>query len=163
MAQNSHKPVVALDVAAAERPVWPDEFASRFGNWEGRALGDYFGLEHLGVNLERITPGCESALRHWHSTADEFVYILSGDVVLITDTGETPLRTGMCVGFRAGVADGHHLVNRSSVDALVLAAGTRSAGDRVTYPDDDFQWLEQRPGQWVAARRNGNPIGGPEQ
>jgi len=105
---------------------------------ERRALGDAAGLTQYGVNLLRLPPGAWSSQRHWHFRQDEFVYILEGEVVLVTDAGEEILKAGECAGFRAGEADGHHLQNRSGADALLLEIGTRIAGDGADYPDIDL-------------------------
>jgi uncharacterized cupin superfamily protein len=106
-----------------------------------QALGDAAGLSQFGVNLLRLPPGAWSSQRHWHAAEDEFVWVVSGEVTLVTDEGEEVLRAGDCAGFPAGAANGHHLQNRSSGDALVLEIGTRrTAQDAVTYPDIDLAW-----------------------
>lgn len=101
-------------------------------------LGDAAGLTQFGVNLLRLPPGAWSSQRHWHAEEDEFVYVLDGEVVLATDAGEEVLRAGDCAGFKAGVADGHHLKNLSDRDALVLEVGSRKANEAVDYPDIDL-------------------------
>jgi uncharacterized cupin superfamily protein len=112
-----------------------------------RALGDAAGLTQFGVNLTRLPPGCWSSQRHWHTAEDEFILIVAGEVVLVTDSGEEVLRAGDCAGFKAGVADGHHLQNRSNQDALVLEVGARQwADDQVFYPGIDLQALKGRVG-----------------
>jgi uncharacterized cupin superfamily protein len=103
-----------------------------------RALSDAAGLTQFGVNLLRLPPDAWSSQRHWHLKQDEFVYILEGEVVLVTNAGEDVLKAGDCAGFRAGDADGHHLQNRSGEDALLLEVGTRIAGDGAEYPDIDL-------------------------
>jgi uncharacterized cupin superfamily protein len=104
-----------------------------------KALGDAAGLTQFGVNLLRLPPGVWSSQRHWHSSEDEFIYILQGEVVLVTDTGEEILRPGDSAGFKAGEPDGHHLQNRSDSEALLLEIGTRlETTDGATYPDIDL-------------------------
>ena len=103
-----------------------------------RKLGDAAGLTQFGVNLQRLPPGGWSSQRHWHSAEDEFVWVVEGEVVLVTDAGEEVLRAGDCAGFKAGDPDGHHLQNRSGRDALLLEVGTRSSGDVSTYPGIDL-------------------------
>jgi uncharacterized cupin superfamily protein len=93
---------------------------------EKRALGDAFGLNNFGVNLVRLPPGCASSQRHWHSRQDELIYVLEGEPTLVTDAGEQRLTPGMTAGFRAGVADGHVLVNRTPRDAVYLEVGDRT-------------------------------------
>jgi uncharacterized cupin superfamily protein len=110
-------------------------------------LGDAAGLTDFGVNLLRLPPGAWSSQRHWHSAEDEFVFIVEGEVVLVTDTGEERLRSGDCAGFKAGVKDGHHLQNRSDRDAILLEVGSRRvAEDEGEYPDIDMRFLKNDEG-----------------
>jgi uncharacterized cupin superfamily protein len=104
-------------------------------------LGDAAGLTQFGVNLQRLAPGGWSSQRHWHSSEDEFVWVLQGELVLVTDQGEETMVAGDCAGFKAGTPDGHHLQNRSQYDALILEIGTRHpAADVASYPDIDLRW-----------------------
>ena len=105
---------------------------------ERRRLGDAAGLTQFGVNLLRLPPGVWSSQRHWHFKQDEFVYVLEGEVVLITDAGEEVLTAGDCAGFKAGDEDGHHFQNRSDKDVLLLEVGTRIDGDGAIYPGIDL-------------------------
>ncbi|MDB5807356.1 MAG: Cupin 2 protein [Betaproteobacteria bacterium] len=150
--------LLALDAAPRSKPSsYPEPFASRMAGREKRALGDLFGLSNFGVNLTRLAPGGISSLRHAHTKQDEFVYILAGRPVLITDAGETPLAPGMCAGFKAGSGDGHQLVNRSSEDVLYLEVGDRTPGDAGSYPDDDLQAMQSADGKWMYTRKDGTP------
>lgn len=148
--------VVALDTPPRTKPSnYPEPFASRMAGREKRALGEVFGLSNFGVNLTRLVPGAGSALRHAHATQDEFVYILEGHPVLVTDQGETALAPSMCAGFKAGTGNGHQLVNRSNADVLYLEVGDRSAGDSVSYPDDDLKALFGSDGTWQFVHKDG--------
>jgi uncharacterized cupin superfamily protein len=110
-------------------------------------LGDAAGLTDFGVNLLRLPPGTWSSQRHWHSAEGEFVFIVDGEVVLVTDAGEELLRSGDCAGFKAGVKDGHHLQNRSDRDAILLEVGSRRvAEDEGEYPDIDMRFLRNDAG-----------------
>lgn len=103
-------------------------------------LGDAAGLTQFGVNLLRLAPGTWSSQRHWHAEEDEFAYVLEGEVVLVDDSGEQVLRAGDCAGFKAGDANGHHLVNRSNREAVLLEVGSRRPeNESVDYPDIDLQ------------------------
>lgn len=104
-----------------------------------KALGDAAGLTDFGVNLVRLPAGNWSSQRHWHTDEDEFVYVLEGELTLVTDQGRETLRAGACAGFAKGVADGHHLVNESGADAIYLEIGTRSPRDQCSYPDIDLK------------------------
>jgi len=153
-------PVAVVAAAAPPRTkqtTYPEPFASRMAGREKRPLGDLFGLANFGVNLTRLAPGAISSLRHAHSRQDEFVYILSGNPVLVTDAGETPLAPGMCAGFRAGTGDGHHLVNRTKADVVYLEVGDRTSGDAGSYPDDDLQAVLGPDGKWRFTHKDGTP------
>ncbi|HVR65455.1 MAG TPA: cupin domain-containing protein [Verrucomicrobiae bacterium] len=110
---------------------------------ERRRIGDAVGLKNFGVNLMRLPPGCASSQRHWHTKQDEFVFVVEGEVVLVSDGGEQTLRAGMAAGFPAGTGDGHHLINRTSKDAVLLEVGDRTAADEVDYSDIDMmvRWV----------------------
>jgi uncharacterized cupin superfamily protein len=148
--------VVANEVAARTKPSnYPEPFASRMAGREKRALGDVFGLSNFGVNQTRLQPGAQSALRHAHTKQDEFVYILQGVAILVTDEGETTLTTGMCAGFKAGTGNGHQLINRSHADVIYLEVGDRTVGDVGSYPDDDLQAVMGSDGVWQFLHKNG--------
>jgi uncharacterized cupin superfamily protein len=121
-----------------------------------RALGDALGLTTFGVNLTRLEPGAASALRHWHKRQDEFVYVLEGELTLVTDAGEQVLGPGTCAGFPGGVPDGHHLVNRTSGPALYLEVGDRLPGDGAEYPDVDLR-VRATPSGWKYVHKDGRP------
>ena len=111
-----------------------------------RCLGDAAGLSQFGVNLTRLGPGCWSSQKHWHTGEDEFVFVVSGEVVLVTDAGEEVLRTGDCAGFKAGDENGHHLQNRTQEEAVVLEVGTRAPDrDDVLYPGIDLRLPKGSP------------------
>jgi uncharacterized cupin superfamily protein len=118
--------------------IYPAQFRHVVAGRERQALGNAAGLTQFGVNLTRLKPGAASALRHWHAAEDELIYMLEGELVLVENEGETVLRPGDAAGFKAGVANGHHLINRSARDAVYLEVGTRAARDHVEYPDVDL-------------------------
>ena len=155
--QNVPVAVVASQAPPRTRPsIYPEPFASRMAGREKRPLGDLFGLSNFGVNLVRLLPGAGSALRHAHSRQDEFVYIVQGHAVLITDAGEMQLSAGMCAGFKSGTGNAHQLLNRSSEEVVYLEVGDRSAGDTVAYPDDDLQGALVE-GKWQFEHKDGSP------
>ncbi len=117
-------------------------------------LGDAAGLTQFGVNLLRLPPGQWSSQRHWHLAEEEFVYVLEGEAILVTDAGEEVLGPGDCAGFKAGEANGHHLQNRTDRDVVVLEVGTRRpAEDGAEYPDID---MVVKAGERVFRRRDGS-------
>jgi uncharacterized cupin superfamily protein len=125
-----------------------------------RALGAAAGLSRFGVNLLTLDPGVWSSQRHWHSDEDEFVWVLEGEVVMITDAGREVLRAGACAGFPAGSPDGHHFINESDAPARLLVAGSRSDADQCSYPDID---MHLNPGRYDDSaprytRKDGSPF-----
>jgi uncharacterized cupin superfamily protein len=122
-----------------------------------RALGDAVGLTHFGVNLVELPPGTWSSLRHWHANEDEFIYVLKGEITLVTEGGEQVLRPGSAAGFPAGRPDGHHLINRGTATAVYLEVGDRSGNETVDYPDSDMR-LVRHGTERRRTRRNGEPL-----
>ena len=149
-------PISSESVAAESGSSYPEPFRARMGQGEWRALGDPFGLTQFGINLETLEPGAQSSVRHWHTLSDEFVYMMEGELVLCTDDGEFAMRPGMCIGFRAGDRNAHHLVNRSAARARFLVVGTRVPGDTAFYPDDDLVWFRTEKGRF-AVHKDGRP------
>lgn len=134
---------------------YPDEFKAVVAGRSRQRVGNAAGLKNFGVNLTTLTPGSQSALRHWHSAQDEFIYVVSGELVLITDEGEQTLHPGDMAGFVAGEANGHHLVNRTEQPAMYLEVGDRSTPDRAEYPDQDLLCVPTADGYRKFTRKNG--------
>lgn len=99
-------------------------------------------LTQFGVNRVELPPGAWSTNRHWHRSNDEAVIVISGELTLVSDDGEEVLRAGDCAGFKAGIANAHHLQNRGSEPAVYYDVGGRDARDVSTFPDIG---LEARP------------------
>ncbi|PSB04921.1 cupin [filamentous cyanobacterium Phorm 46] len=143
------------NVAEIKTSNYPQQFKSAIAGRVKKRLGNAAGLQNFGVNLVRLAPGSCSALRHWHSCQDEFIYVLEGEVTLVTNLGEQVLKLGMAAGFPAGNADGHHLVNRTDYDVVYLEVGDRTPGDSANYPDDDL--IAKADGNsWIFTHKNGD-------
>jgi uncharacterized cupin superfamily protein len=156
---SAPEPAVANDASQAplraKQTGYPQPFAARVAGREKRPLGDLFGLTNFGVNLTRLAPGCVSSIRHTHTKQDEFIYVLRGHPVLVTDGGETELAPGMCAGFAAGSGDAHQLVNPGPDVVEFLEIGDRTPGDDVQYPDDDLAAKLGADGKWHYYRKDG--------
>ena len=149
----------ALDPATVEPVIgsnYPAQFKPGVAGRSKRILGDALGLKNFGVNLTTVKAGSASALRHWHTREDEFIYIVSGELALVTDAGEQLLTAGMAAGFPAGKADGHCLVNRTDCDAVYLEVGDRKAEDEARYPDVDLD-RRNTPAGRTFCRKDGTP------
>lgn len=151
----------ALDpetVVREERQPYPPPHDEALAGKTRQALGDALGLTQFGVNLTRLAPGAVSALRHWHSGEDEFVYVLAGALVLVTEAGEQELAPGDAAGFPAGSPDGHRLENRTDAEVAFIEVGTRAAAETVRYPDSDLVLVkEYRPPARRFTRADGTP------
>jgi|SRR5579872_198131 len=151
----------ALDPQAVEpvsRTGYPEPYRSRVMPREKRRLGDALGLTKIGINRTTLPPGKESSMRHWHTHEDEFIFILEGEVVLRTESGEQLLKAGMCAGFACGTADGHQLINRSDRPAVYLEVSNRDAEDTAYYPDPDVDMIANPPtARGRLVRKDGTP------
>jgi uncharacterized cupin superfamily protein len=151
--------VPKFDIAAVpERnsTSYPEPFRGAVSGRFWRALGQAAGLTQFGVNLVRLEPGAWSSQRHWHEEEDEFLLMLEGELVLVEDEGETVMRSGDAAGFKAGVRNGHHLINRTDKDAVFLVVGSRAPAERAHYPDVDL-YLEATDGQNRFMNKKGEP------
>ena len=148
-----------IDVAALPTVIgttYPTPFDEPCRARERKRLGDAAGLTQYGVNLLRLPPGAWSSQRHWHIAQDEFVYVVAGELVLVTDDGEEVLHAGDAAGFPADDGNGHCLQNRSVADAVVLEIGTRLAHDAAHYSDIDMiAPAGGKPARYT--RRDGTP------
>jgi len=149
----------AVDAGSVEPRVgsgYPRPFDTKCAAREKRRLGDACGLTQFGVNMVRLPPGQWSSQRHWHHGEDEFIYVLEGEPTLVTDAGEQRLSPGMIAGFKAGVPDGHHLVNNSDHDVLYMEIGTRNEMEEADYPDVDML-VRIVDGEERYVRKDGTP------
>jgi uncharacterized cupin superfamily protein len=155
MSSSQRSAVDSLSIEARSVSGYPEPYRSRVLPREKRPLGDAFGLTKIGVNLSTLFPGKESSMRHFHSSDDEFIYMLEGEVVLITDDGEQTLRPGMCVGFAGGTGNAHQLVNRSDRAARYLELSNRDSVDSAEYPDVDLRY-QKVDGKVSFTRKDGS-------
>ncbi len=137
MSSKKHAFTVS-DVTQITGTGYPEPFNAIADGRTKHVVGDHAGLNQYGVNIVNLPPGSGSAQRHWHVDEDEFVYVITGELVLITDDGEETITPGMMMGFAAGVSNGHHLVNRSDAMAVYMETGTRGITSECHYPDIDL-------------------------
>ena len=133
-----------IDIAAIAPRLgsgYPAPFHEMAKDRSKKALGNAGWIADFGVNLVTLPPGAWSSQRHWHLREDEFIYVLSGELILITDAGETLVAAGECAAFPKNVADGHHFINRTDKDAVYLEVGSRSANEAITYSDIDLHMV----------------------
>ena len=156
-------PKIDIDkIALDTRTGYPEPFRHAVVGRERKRLGNAVGLDQFGVNLSRLKPGAASSQRHWHQNEDELVYMLEGEVVLVEDGGETVLKPGDAAGWKAGVANGHCLINRSARDAVFLEIGSRAPREVATYPDIDMRAERDDTGMRYV-HKSGEPYPGSER
>ena len=157
MSQLRHGGIDPLEIEARTGTGYPEPYRENVVARCKRALGDAFGLTRYGVNLVELSPGTWSSQRHWHTHEDEFVFVVSGELTLITDAGEQILTPGMVAGFPAGDANGHHLINKGDEVASYLEVGDRNPQDEVFYPDIDLLFKVNEVGEHEFTNRDGVP------
>ncbi len=138
---------------------YPAPYADAIGGRSSLRAGDAGGLTQFGANIVILEPGAKSSLRHWHQEQDEFVVVLSGTCTLIEDDGPVDLVAGDCAAFKAGVANGHCLENRSDAEARFLVIGTRTATETAWYSDIDMMVTSDENG-FEFKRKDGSPLTG---
>src|SRR5260370_35547492 len=91
--------IAPAPVEARQGSSYPPDLAHFAAGRSKRKLGDAAGLTNFGVNLVRLPPAAWSSIRHCHSHEDEFVYIVEGEAVLVTDAGEQTPDTALAHSF----------------------------------------------------------------
>ncbi|MGB6349146.1 MAG: cupin domain-containing protein [Pseudolabrys sp.] len=133
---------IAIDTATG----YPPPFNKAVEGRSRKRIGREAGLTHFGVNICTLKPGAASSQRHWHENEDELVYVLQGEVVLREDSGETVLKPGDAAAWKAGVPNGHCLINRSDRDAVFIEVGTRATSERAYYSEIDMMVVRDEKG-----------------
>ena len=154
-----------IDIASVKTEIstgYPAPYRDVVAGRERKRLGNAVGLDQFGVNLSRLKPGAASSQRHWHQNEDELVYMLEGELVLCEDGGETVLKPGDAAGWKAGVQNGHCLINRTDRDAVYLEIGSRAARETANYPDIDMRAERDDKGMRYV-RKDGTPYPGSER
>jgi uncharacterized cupin superfamily protein len=81
--------------------------------------------------MRLIEPGAWSSQRHWHSHEDEFVWVLDGELTLVTDAGEER----HCA---PGSARPSEVVIPMAITWLINRIRRPDPRDRCIYPDIDM-------------------------
>jgi uncharacterized cupin superfamily protein len=131
-------PRLDLDtIEQTNRTGYPPPYGKAVAGRFYRRLAPAAGIADFGASHVVLKPGAMSSQRHWHEGEDELVVMIEGEAVLVEETGETVMRPGDIAAFPKGVANGHHLVNRSGADCVFVAIGRVSETD-CHYPDIDM-------------------------
>tara|TARA_R110000772_G_scaffold30532_2_gene75689 strand:- start:1227 stop:1697 length:471 start_codon:yes stop_codon:yes gene_type:complete len=148
---------VAVDSIPVQKgqTIYPSPFNAAVAGRSKRKLGELFGLSNFGVNYTQLDPGSASALMHFHSRQDEFIYVLEGNPTVKIGNEEYLMQPGECIGFKANTSEAHQLINHSDSSVAYLEIGDRSAGDNVEYPDDDLKASLSENGAWLLTHKDG--------
>ncbi|KAA0910069.1 cupin domain-containing protein [Aquicoccus porphyridii] len=147
-------------VPRRQASIYPEPYASQMAGRSWRPLAEAAGLTQFGVNIVHLEPGAPASLRHWHLREDEFAMVLTGELVLVEDDGETVMRSGDCAAWKAGEANAHHFVNRSDTPASFLVVGTSHPDEVATYGDVDMM-IHMQGGEPRFTYHDGSTWAGP--
>lgn len=107
------------------------------GRWY-RRLAPAAGLTAFGASHVVLKPGAWSSQRHWHRDEDELLVMIAGEAVLIEDEGRTIVRPGDVVAWAMGVENGHHMINESDRDCVLVCISGGNRDGSGSYPDIDM-------------------------
>ena len=130
MADAAPKGPIRIDDVAWE----PWSEGVRFGG-RVRRLAPEGSATHVGVLMEELAPGKQSAPFHWHTCEEEHMVFLEGRATLRLGDRHHPVQAGDYVCFPAGQRAGHCLVNDSDAPCRYLVIGERDPNDVCFYPD----------------------------
>jgi len=136
---------------------YPGKLAASVGDRTQQRVGKAGGLSQFGANIVTLPPHALSSLRHWHEEQDEFLIVLSGELTLIDESGETKLLPGDCASFPAGEANGHNLINKSDHVGSFLVVGTHTAAETAWYPELDMKVTMDKT-SFEFTRKDGSPL-----
>lgn len=157
-AKMSNSPRV-IDPASIEpdtRSTYPEHLQGPVKGRRKRRLGSLAGLGNLSAVHVELPSGCASSLRVWHSHEDELIIVLKGEATLVTDQGERLVRAGQAIGFPAGEANGHQIVNRGETPVVFIEVASFAEANVSTYPDDDLLQIPDGRGRRFV-RKDGTP------
>jgi uncharacterized cupin superfamily protein len=143
------------DIPVNRNIIYPPHLREPFAGRAKRRLGDAVGMKNFGVNLATLEPGAWSSHRHWHTRQDEMIYLIEGELTLVTDSGREVLKPGAVVGFPANAGEAHNLINTGTKTAVYLEVGDRLPGDDVYYADVDLE-AKQNPPSYRFTKKDGS-------
>ena len=138
---------------------YPGSLAAKVGARTQQRVGHAGGLSQFGANIVTLPAGALSSLRHWHAQQDEILIVLSGDLTLVDDYGETPLKAGDVCTFPAGEPNGHQIINKSESEGRFFVVGTHTSSETAWYSDIDMM-VTVAVGGFDFTRKDGSPLPG---
>lgn len=81
-----------------------------------------------------VAPGESAYGYHWHEENEEIFYVIAGEALVKTESGEIRLRAGDAIAFPANEKGAHVMMNPSKTEKLVyLDFGTANKPDIVHF------------------------------
>ena len=140
-----------------EGSIYPPPFDQEVAGRSSLRAGDAGGITQFGANIVTLAPGAKSSMRHWHVNEDEFAVVLTGELMLVEDEGETRMLPGDCAAFPANSGNGHCFINRTDTHASFFVVGNRGGDETAHYPDHGLR-VDVRDGVATYVRADGGPL-----
>jgi uncharacterized cupin superfamily protein len=115
---------------------WSDvpRFGIRYRHLTMAAVGEDY---RVGVAIEELPPGMQSAPAHYHIFEEEHLYVLEGSMTVRIGAQRFAVKPGDYVCFPAGRKAGHCLVNESSALCRYVIIGENDPNEVVHYTDSN--------------------------
>ena len=125
------KPISSDDLPWEE---WTDapRFSVRYKHLTRAAVGDDY---HVGILIEELGPGKQSAPAHYHIFEEEHVFILDGTVTARIGAERHEMKAGDYVCFPAGQKAGHCLVTTGDAPCRYVIVGEKNPNEVAVYTD----------------------------
>jgi len=91
------------------------------------------GLRDLMIHHLMLSPGHRCSPRHYHSSREEFMYVLAGTPTLIVNDAKTVLAVGDGVSFPPVEGVFHAIVNESAAPVMLLEVRSMPEDDAITF------------------------------
>ena len=128
--------------------------------WESWGRGERFGVRYrhltasrvgrdyrVGVAIEELEPGRQTAPFHYHMLEEEHVLLLEGELTLRLGEERFRMNAGDYVCFPAGRKLGHCLINEGTATCRYVIIGENNPHEVSVYPDSNkvqVRWLDER-------------------
>ena len=131
---SSESPIKPISIDTIPWTEWSDvpNFNIRYKHLTLAACGEDY---HVGVAIEELAPGKQTAPFHYHIFEEEHVYVLEGTPTLHLGHGTHRLKPGDYVCFPASQKAGHCLINESDTTCRYVILGENNPNEVSIYPE----------------------------
>jgi uncharacterized cupin superfamily protein len=133
---STDRPIKPVAIDSITWTEWSDvpRFAVRYRHLSLATIGDDY---HVGVAIEELPSGMQTAPAHYHFLEEEHLYILEGSLTVRLGAGTHRMRAGDYICFPAGQKAGHCLINETDAPCRYVVIGENKANDVVVYTDSN--------------------------